>query len=191
MLQKKHSGAIERTLPDSKCSTYKAGRGEHLGAERNVNLFGFDTRRLGRLFSRAKGASFIGYSSLILGDVEFSPSCGKEEHQGTWVGFNVMLDGNYGKVKIGSCVRVASYAYVSTHSGHLRTTEVGERVVGPVTIEDHCFIGPFALIEANTTIGHHSTVGSHSRVRGVFPPYSFIVGNPATSKTTNHGSTDP
>ncbi|MDG7022576.1 MAG: hypothetical protein JRN07_04170 [Nitrososphaerota archaeon] len=135
-----------------------------------------------RVFSRSKGASFVAYSALLLGEVEFAPLCGKDGHEGTWVGFNTMIDGNYGKVNIGSCVRLASYSYVSTHSGHLRTTERGERVVGPVIIEDHCFIGPFALIEPNTVIGHHSVVGSHSRVRGVFPPYSFIVGNPATNK---------
>ena len=147
-----------------------------------LNFFGFDSRRLKGLFTGVKGPNFVAYSAKIMGDVKFATTCGKEGHQGTWVGFNVLVDGNYGLVKVGSCVRLASYSYVSTHSGHLRTTEKGERVVGPVTIEDHCFIGPFALIEANTVIGHHSIVGSHSRVRGVFPPYSFIVGNPATAK---------
>ncbi len=43
-------------------------------------------------------------------------------------------------------------------------------------------VGPFALLEPNTETGHHSIIGSYATVRGKFPPYSFIVGNPNENK---------
>ena len=42
------------------------------------------------------------------------------------------------------------------------------------------FIGRSAIVMPNTEIGDHVIVGAGSVVRGRVPPYSILVGNPAT-----------
>ena len=50
---------------------------------------------------------------------------------------------------------------------------------GEVFIGKYSFIGPHVTIMPNTKIGKGSIVSSHSYVRGEFPDYSIISGNPA------------
>ncbi|WP_080765062.1 acyltransferase [Vibrio owensii] len=47
------------------------------------------------------------------------------------------------------------------------------------TIGKNCFIGSGSKILAGTRLGNHCIVGANTVVRGVFPPYSVICGNPA------------
>lgn len=51
----------------------------------------------------------------------------------------------------------------------LKKTVIGEK----------CFIGSGAKIMAGTYLGKHCIVGCNSVVRGYFPDYSVLVGNPA------------
>lgn len=46
-------------------------------------------------------------------------------------------------------------------------------------IGENCFIGIGAAIQAGTILGRQCIVGTNSVVRGVFPDYCVIVGNPA------------
>ena len=46
-------------------------------------------------------------------------------------------------------------------------------------IGENCFIGFGAAIQAGTILGKHCIVGASSVVRGDFPDYTVIVGNPA------------
>lgn len=47
------------------------------------------------------------------------------------------------------------------------------------TIGDNCFIGTGAKILAGTELGCQCIVGANSVVKGAFPDYSVIAGNPA------------
>ena len=102
--------------------------------------------------------------------------------EGTWIGFNCLLDGQVAELAIGKWCDISSGAQIYTHSTHLRCTERGEKLVGPVRLEDHVFIGANSVILPDTRIGHHSIVGALSVVRGTFPPNSLIVGAPARVK---------
>jgi acetyltransferase-like isoleucine patch superfamily enzyme len=102
--------------------------------------------------------------------------------EGTWIGYYCLLDSQLAPLKIGKWCNISSGAHVYTHSTHLRCTERGEKVIGPVTLGDHVFIGANSVILPETSIGHHSIVGALSVVRGEYPPYSLIVGAPAKVK---------
>lgn len=50
---------------------------------------------------------------------------------------------------------------------------------GPVIIEDNVWIGEYAAILPNVTIGRGSIVAAHAVVTKDVPPYSVVGGNPA------------
>lgn len=61
--------------------------------------------------------------------------------------------------------------------------------VKETSIGDGCFIGFGVAIQAGTKLGKHCVVGTNSVVRGEYPDYSVIVGNPArVVKRYNHQS---
>jgi acetyltransferase-like isoleucine patch superfamily enzyme len=49
----------------------------------------------------------------------------------------------------------------------------------PTTIGENCFLGAGSRILAGTTLGRHCVVGANAVVRGEFPDFSVIAGNPA------------
>ncbi len=53
-------------------------------------------------------------------------------------------------------------------------TLINETIIG-----ENCFIGIGAAIQAGTILGKQCIVGTNSVVRGKFPDYCVIVGNPA------------
>lgn len=54
-----------------------------------------------------------------------------------------------------------------------------KNIIKETTIGENCFIGIGAAIQAGTILGKQCIVGTNSVVRGVFPDYCVIVGNPA------------
>lgn len=125
-------------------------------------------------------ARFVAPNATLKGEkMEIHGHCDKPTHLGTWIGYYVTITAGSDWVKIGPCVDISSYTYISTHYTGKRAVGIGEKLIGPVEIGHHTYVGPYSLIEANTKIGHHSIVAAYSRVRGKFPPYSFISGNPA------------
>lgn len=48
-----------------------------------------------------------------------------------------------------------------------------------VEMGDNCFVGAGAIILPGTTIGNYCIVGAGAVVKGTFPDYSVIAGNPA------------
>jgi len=101
---------------------------------------------------------------------------------GSWVGYYCLLDSQLASLDIGKWCDISSGTQIYTHSTHLRCTERGKKVVGPVKLGDHVFVGANSVILPETTIGHHSIVGALSVVRGKYPPYSLIAGAPAELK---------
>ncbi len=120
-------------------------------------------------------ARFVASNATILGEK-------LDVGEGTWIGFYCVIDAQVAELKIGKHCDISSGTHIYTHSTHLRCTELGEKVVGPVEIGDHVFIGANSVILPGTKIGHHSIVGALSVVRGEFPPWSRIVGAPGKIK---------
>ncbi|MCD1124790.1 acyltransferase [Jinshanibacter sp. LJY008] len=52
-------------------------------------------------------------------------------------------------------------------------------ILSDTIIGRNCFIGSGAIIQAGTVLGEHCIVGANAVVKGIFPPYSVIVGVPA------------
>jgi acetyltransferase-like isoleucine patch superfamily enzyme len=52
-------------------------------------------------------------------------------------------------------------------------------IEGPVVIGAYSFIGPHSLIEAGTRLGRGTLVRAGSVVRGEFPDFAVLQGNPA------------
>ena len=107
-----------------------------------------------------------------------------------WIGHYCLLDG-IGGIKIEQGVQLASHACIYTHSSENAIRLNGENfieipatirsgyIVEPVTIGEYTLIGTSAVLLCGTTIGRATIVGAGSIVKGNFPDYAVIVGNPA------------
>lgn len=84
------------------------------------------------------------------------------------IGKNVTISGN---VFITNCDH--SYDKLDTHI--LEQPIIEKKTI----IGDNCFIGYGAVIQAGTILGKQCIVGSNAVVRGEYPDYTVIAGNPA------------
>jgi len=91
-------------------------------------------------------------------------------------------------VRIGRGTQLTNFVSIVSHSTHRAARVAGglsgadlEQAVlrAPIAIGERCFIGPHSTIEAGTTLGHGTLVAAHSRVRGAFPDFAVLAGNPA------------
>jgi acetyltransferase-like isoleucine patch superfamily enzyme len=110
---------------------------------------------------------------LIMGDVEVGRNC--------WIGPYTILDGLRAKLTIGDFVDVGAGTHIYTHNTIERalTGHKAPVFARPTTIGNCCFIAPQVLISPGTSIGDHSFIAAGSYLEGVFPPFSYISGNPA------------
>ncbi len=125
-----------------------------------------------------------------------SPSTCLEHEEGlvladdVFIGHFNLIEARQG-VRIDTGVQITNFVSIVTHSSHRSLRLMGHDygavpveqrpgfIAGPVHIGAFSFIGPHCLIEANTRIGKGCLVRSHSRVRGEFPDFAVISGNPA------------
>lgn len=126
-----------------------------------------------RWFNRAR---FTAPTATLLGER-------LEIGEGTWIGYNVVIDAQVSPVVIGKNCDISSGVLIHSHSTHLRCVRLDEKRSGSVILGDHVYVGPNVVVEPGTRVGSYSIIGALSRVRGVFPPRSFIVGNPAKVKS--------
>jgi acetyltransferase-like isoleucine patch superfamily enzyme len=91
-------------------------------------------------------------------------------------------------IKIGEGVQITNYVTITTHSSHNSLRLYGQNykgadmigyLKGPVKIGSYTFIGPYTVVMPGTTIGKGCIIASHSFVKGNFPDFSIIAGNPA------------
>ena len=92
-------------------------------------------------------------------------------------------------VEIGKGTQITNYVSILSHSSHIsirlyreqyrNQTQPKGYLTGKVTLGEYCFVGPHTTIMPGTTIGKGSLIQSHSLVKGVFPDFSIIGGNPA------------
>ena len=67
-------------------------------------------------------------------------------------------------------------AAIPPHDPH---SEANPELSNAITIGDDCWVGMRTVILGGTTLGQGVTVGAGSVVRGDFPPYTIVAGNPA------------
>lgn len=84
--------------------------------------------------------------------------------------------------------QITNYISIITHSSHISIRLYGKQyagldmkgyVKGSVFIGKYTFIGPHSVIMPGTKIGKGSIVSAYSMVKGEFPEFSIIAGNPA------------
>jgi acetyltransferase-like isoleucine patch superfamily enzyme len=107
-----------------------------------------------------------------------------------WVGHHSLLDG-IGGIVIEKGVNIASHTCIYTHSSQNSIRLLGDKfidipaeerigyIIEGVTIGEFTFVGTACVILPGTTLGKGCIVGAGSVLKGVFPNYSIIVGNPA------------
>lgn len=107
-----------------------------------------------------------------------------------WVGYSSLIDG-IGGVTIGKGVNIASHTCIYSHSSQNAIRLLGDKfievpaqdrpgyIIEPVKIGEYTFIGTSCIVLPGTSIGKGSIVGAGSVVKGEFPDYAVIVGNPA------------
>ncbi len=99
-----------------------------------------------------------------------------------------------GGVTVGEGVQITHHVSIVTHSSHRAQRLLGRAyvgwpadaanpkpgwVAGAVEIGPYCFIGPHSLIEADSHLGRGCIVRAGSVLRGEYPEFSVIAGNPA------------
>ena len=139
----------------------------------------FGERSAGRLLpgTRISPSTCIEHEgALVLGDHVF-------------IGHFNFIEASAG-VRIGAGTQVTNFVSIVSHSTHRAVrvaaqlsgaTEPGDAAVirAPIEVGERCFIGPHSTIEAGTVLGHGTLVASHSRVRGSYPDFAVLAGQPA------------
>jgi len=85
--------------------------------------------------------------------------------------------------------QITNYVSILTHSSHIAIRLYGKKYgkVGPmkaygtgaVKIGKYTFVGPHSIIMPNTNIGKGCLISAYSYLKGDFPDFSIIAGNPA------------
>ena len=105
-----------------------------------------------------------------------------------FIGHYNFLDSCNG-ITIGEGCQITNYISILTHSSHTAIRLYGKAYIennnhiayekGEVEIGAYSFIGPHSVIASNTKIGKGSLVTAYSYVKGTFPDFSILSGNPA------------
>lgn len=92
-------------------------------------------------------------------------------------------------IKISEGCQITNYISILSHSSHQSIrlygkeyrnhTDLKAYVKGQVEIGKYTFVGPHSTILPNTKIGKGSIVSAYSMVKGDFPDFAIIAGNPA------------
>lgn len=119
--------------------------------------------------------SLVGEESLNLGENVF-------------IGQFNFIDASNG-LKIEEGCQITNFVSILTHSSHkairlygAKYTQVSDKIEygkGEVRLGKYTFVGPHSVIMPNTDIGKGSIVSAYSFVKGTFPDFSIITGNPA------------
>ena len=132
------------------------------------------------IFSRWERANHLGFgkgssiyhSSYVYGDVVVGKN--------TWIGPFTILDG-IGGLTIGSNCAISAGVQIYTHdtAEFISSGEKKNCKYSPVTIGDHCYIGPNTVVSKGLTIGKSCIIGACSFVNKDLPDYTTVFGVPA------------
>ena len=150
-------------------------------------------------FKKVGFPSYIGKPIFLLGTKKISignkvrifPMCRMEVHGekseivikdnvSIGQGFHIISGGS---LIIETGVLIAPNVFVNNMDNDYREIDVPvfdqKQIVKKTHIGENCFIGMGAFIQAGTTLGRQCIIGAGAVVKGVFPEYCVIVGNPA------------
>jgi acetyltransferase-like isoleucine patch superfamily enzyme len=108
--------------------------------------------------------------------------------EGVYIGHHNFIEASNG-IEIEEGVQITNYVSITTHSSHNSIRLYGENYSGAemigyqkgaVFIGKYSFIGPHSTIMPGTKIGKGSLIAAYSYVRGEFPDFAILAGNPAT-----------
>ena len=127
--------------------------------------------------TRVSNTTFINYKQKL--DIEDK----------VFIGHFNFIEASNG-ISIGEGCQITNYVSITSHSSHISirlhgpsyygNNDLKGYVEGPVQIGKYSFIGPHTVIMPNTRIGKGCLVSAFSFVKGNFPDFSIIKGNPAT-----------
>ena len=150
------------------------------------------------VLSRALGPRVVG--GFVRGDGEYLPNtrvtnCGDifarhklhiEDH--VFIGHFSVIDATYGLTIREGC-QIGFFTGIFTHSSHaairlygrayVSTPEKAAYFIAPVEIGPYTFIGAHATLLPGTKLGRGSIVSAYSMVKGEFPDFAILSGNPA------------
>jgi acetyltransferase-like isoleucine patch superfamily enzyme len=125
----------------------------------------------------------IGSTVVIVGKQNFNVA------DNVFIGHHNFIDASNG-IEIGTGCQITNFVSMLTHSSHKAIRLYGSQYnkVGPmiaygegsVSIGRYTFIGPHSVIMPGTSIGKGSIVSAFSLVKGTFPDFAILAGNPAT-----------
>ena len=125
---------------------------------------------------RVGTTSFLNFSKLLI-------------EKNVYIGHYNYIDASQG-VTIKEGVQITNYVSILNHSSHdairlygaaYRQTEKPDHYYnGDIYIGEYTFIGPYTTVMPGSSIGKSSIIHGNSFVKGKFPDYSIISGNPAT-----------
>lgn len=105
-----------------------------------------------------------------------------------YIGHYNFLEASNG-IQIDEGCQITSFVSITSHSSHRsirlygsKFSEIQDHLAyekGRIHIGAYTFVGPFSVIMPNCKIGKGCVIAAHSYVKGVFPDYSIIAGNPA------------
>jgi acetyltransferase-like isoleucine patch superfamily enzyme len=129
--------------------------------------------------------------ALVNTRVSNSSSLGSVERlnigDNVFIGHFNFIDASNG-ISIEEGCQITNYVSIITHSSHISIRLYGKHyagskmkgyVKGSVFIGKYTFVGPHSVIMPGTIIGKGSIVSAYSLVKGEFPDFSIIAGNPA------------
>lgn len=107
-----------------------------------------------------------------------------------FIGHFNYIDAHNAEMKIGNNVQITNYCNILTHSTHndirfptniTKSEKCQEKVkkIGAVVIDDFTYIGPHSIIMPGSNIGKGCIVAAYSYVKGDFPDFSILRGQPA------------
>jgi putative colanic acid biosynthesis acetyltransferase WcaF len=94
-----------------------------------------------------------------------------------WIGEDCWID-NLAPVKMGRNVCVSQGVYICTGNHDWSDPAFG-LIVGPVTLDDGCWIGAKAVLTPGVSVGGCAVVTAGSVITKHVPPYEIHGGNPA------------
>lgn len=150
------------------------------------------------LLSRACGTRMVG--GFVRGDGEYLPDTRVSNSAAlfardrlalgdhVFIGHFSVIDATYG-LTVGEGCQIGFFTGIYTHSSHAAIRLYGRAYVhtldkkayfkAPVEIGPYSFVGAHATILPGTRIGKGSIVTAYSMVKGTFPDFAIIEGNPA------------
>jgi acetyltransferase-like isoleucine patch superfamily enzyme len=105
-----------------------------------------------------------------------------------FIGHYNYIEASHGIV-LGEGCQLTNFISMTTHSSHISIRLYGREyadkkylagyVSGGISLGEYTFVGPHVVIMPNTNIGRGSLIFAYSLVKGDFPEFSIISGNPA------------